>query len=1270
MKASPSPPGPSILTDALAPEQNPMAPLRLLSLDGGGVRGLSSLMVLEDLMENIVHEEKRIGKRPVSNTETLKPCDYFDLIGGTSTGGIIAILLARLRLDCRQCIEIYSEMSKKIFLNDRSFSVAGLKLPLSKTRFSGKVLEQAIKDAMKRLNYDENELMWDDSLFEEIEDAPNPDSIWADVQNLEDSPQDLTRTNTSSSASRLLDKALSASKDASQAAPAQVRTSIAHPVNDTSTTPLKRHNSFAQTYGATNGNIAGVGPHLHHKRTPTWKVRSRNSVHRKPHQKGCRAFVVSALKNALGLPRILATYDPNDRTTKIWEALRATSAAPTFFEEMTFGTPRMTYLDGGVGFNNPCAEVDYAAKSLWEGRSIGVIVSVGTGLQTIPSVKKAATWLPFGLGVDIALASALASMATGTARVDNEMQRMYYDTDTAYFRFDVDGGLVNVSLEQWMKEDEMAALTEQYMSDPRQLRRARHLGELMVKLSALPPAFEIKASDFHVGMKGRGILDGHFVHQTLDFKSSLDLHRRLSMNPAALSELESRDRPQETPGLAIADDGHTPRPIYPILSDVDHDGLRQEAVILSCVRAEEICLRTLRTGIPQGVYKVVFLVHFAPPVPPSPKPASPLTSRSDTALPDHIQESPPSTGSDTVPPTDLVFSVGKPWDTTTFLTRTVDVRISADVVPVLLRPDAVRVRVGKQRYEEGRGKGWIEVEAGELVKIGLDGALGVVVSKTFEEGRWCAGWSLGGVRVEPVFGGEGREDMDIRLLVKDLLLQNSEAIENSIHGTLEVVHTTIKVPPFALGSILRLRRHDFFTSSRSIFEISLRSRSQESLRQEEESGWCFISHSPDPRKYSVDIPVQFLIQDFLVDRINKHTPFTPTHCTYNQGGTGPLRLRTATANLINDYFHPHKEVSAEHTTFAAGVTALNELLALTLCDVGDAIMLGQPAYGSFGNDLVQRTGVHLSLVPFPISSYSSTTSSPFTPSAAQIYEDALLEAKDWNVPIKALLICNPHNPLGACYSYDALLALVRLAVKYNIHLISDEIYALSVFREVERQKRFTSVLEVDLEAEGAEGLVHVLYGFSKWYSTSLRLGCLITRNTDVASAIWPQCRFPSPSEFSSEIGTQILEDRDFVKEFLTKSRAELAAGYQRASRHLDRMDIPYYRDGVAGFFIWMDLSNWLPMEEAGEDGWEAEKILSQRFVDADVVMSSAKAYHGTEPGWFRLIFSLEKEALEEGLKRYCFTAVLFPLFSMLTACRISKVLCLNDQGGGRTGVEV
>jgi patatin-like phospholipase/acyl hydrolase len=55
--------------------------LCLLSLDGGGVRGLSSLLILKDIMTQLNSERE--------DSQVLKPCDVFDLIGGTSTGGCV-----------------------------------------------------------------------------------------------------------------------------------------------------------------------------------------------------------------------------------------------------------------------------------------------------------------------------------------------------------------------------------------------------------------------------------------------------------------------------------------------------------------------------------------------------------------------------------------------------------------------------------------------------------------------------------------------------------------------------------------------------------------------------------------------------------------------------------------------------------------------------------------------------------------------------------------------------------------------------------------------------------------------------------------------------------------------------------------------------------------------------------------------------------------------------------------------------------------------------
>ncbi|KAK0446050.1 acyl transferase/acyl hydrolase/lysophospholipase [Desarmillaria tabescens] len=91
--------------------------LRLLSIDGGGIRGLSALYILQNLMWRI-----RVAN---GLEQTPKPCEYFDLLGGTNTGGLIVLMLGRLQMSVDETIDRWSEFCEKVFGDTKGFGRDG-----------------------------------------------------------------------------------------------------------------------------------------------------------------------------------------------------------------------------------------------------------------------------------------------------------------------------------------------------------------------------------------------------------------------------------------------------------------------------------------------------------------------------------------------------------------------------------------------------------------------------------------------------------------------------------------------------------------------------------------------------------------------------------------------------------------------------------------------------------------------------------------------------------------------------------------------------------------------------------------------------------------------------------------------------------------------------------------------------------------------------------------------------------------------------------------
>lgn len=179
----------------------------------------------------------------------------------------------------------------------------------------------------------------------------------------------------------------------------------------------------------------------------------------------------------------------------------------------------------------------------------------------------------------------------------------------------------------------------------------------------------------------------------------------------------------------------------------------------------------------------------------------------------------------------------------------------------------------------------------------------------------------------------------------------------------------------------------------------------------------------------------------------------PADLTYADRFTTSSRLLKAIAALFNqrqpDWPEattsplPLKKVEVDHIAIASGATGILDQLFWNLCDTGDGVLLSAPYYNAFDHDLTNRAKAKIIEVTLPLpqvgeQSAQSLDRTAFAKETAKAYEDAYYKAKEQGINVRALLLCNPHNPTGTIYPRETIVELAKLAGKHKMHFVSDE----------------------------------------------------------------------------------------------------------------------------------------------------------------------------------------------------------------------------------------
>jgi hypothetical protein len=223
---------------------------------------------------------------------------------------------------------------------------------------------------------------------------------------------------------------------------------------------------------------------------------------------GCRTFVVCTItRGSGGRPEILRSYKTSHEfpfSGKIWEAARATFAAPTFFAPIT--VDHVTYGDGGTGWNNPTRLVISEVRQIWPNRPIGCLISLGTGeedpnqLVTVDNVPKRGLQrrflnitMPkknFELEVAKYCAKCLTSCMRTHEDVLNNLERD--QLVNSYFRLNTPG-VGKVGLEEWKHIKDIISLTVDYLNAPDMKQMKIAIASRILSYHTLPVVMNIPA---------------------------------------------------------------------------------------------------------------------------------------------------------------------------------------------------------------------------------------------------------------------------------------------------------------------------------------------------------------------------------------------------------------------------------------------------------------------------------------------------------------------------------------------------------------------------------------------------------------------------------------------------------------------------------------------------------------------------------------------------------------------------------------------------------
>jgi aspartate/methionine/tyrosine aminotransferase len=293
------------------------------------------------------------------------------------------------------------------------------------------------------------------------------------------------------------------------------------------------------------------------------------------------------------------------------------------------------------------------------------------------------------------------------------------------------------------------------------------------------------------------------------------------------------------------------------------------------------------------------------------------------------------------------------------------------------------------------------------------------------------------------------------------------------------------------------------------------------------------------------------------------------------------------------------EVAPANIVIAPGCKIALFLALMAIIEAGDEVLYPDPGFPGYPSITAGMGGV---AVPYELAERNQ-----FQPDPDEI--ESKITART-----KALLTCSPNNPTGTVYADAVQRRIAELAVKHDLYVLSDEIYARILYAD-----RYISMLSYPGMAERTV----IIDGFSKSFAmTGWRIGYAVAPR-----AIAEQLEllvintYTCVAEFTQYAAIEALKERTGSTQ---KMVAEFAGRREQFVRELNR--VPGFRcphpDGA--FYAWVNISG---------TGFAAEEVCRVMLEEGGVAAIPGAAFGQSGRDFVRFSFASSDATLHEAVER-------------------------------------